>query len=91
MTKQYTITELLNYVADCCTSVQAETVSELGEHYNSTIWLDCMDIQDPDDYRTGKRTYEYEDMSTEKCEMSSEELVEKYKGTLFTLVLENKQ
>jgi len=88
----YTIKELLKYAAEETpringkpVPVQAIIISELGEHYNTTIWLLALGAQWHEDLGTNLMMFDYEDISTEKCEMSSRQLIEKYEGTLFTI------
>jgi len=93
MKKQYTIKELLKYAAEDTPRINgkpvpvlAEVISEFGEQYNTTIWLLALGAQWHEDLGTNLMMYAYEDMSTEKCEMSSRQLIEKYEGTFFSLV-----
>jgi len=89
MKKQYTIKELVQHAITCGTSVQAVAISELGEQYNTSIWLEYLGEQYHNGTGINLMTFAYEDISTERCEMITKELLDKYRGIQFTLEQEN--
>jgi len=77
------------------------TIREVLEHANTHgtitvssdkdtfLWVEFqvshLGLQWNEERGVNEHMFEYEDASTEKCEMSARALIEKYEGTLFTI------